>query len=205
VFTGLPEFTNQSPLTVTGTTEGGARVDLFVNDAATALTTTTTSAGTFTLAVPLALNAANALEVFATAKRGNGLTSAPVEATVTHDSIAPGLAFQAPPALAHVRQLVPIQAEASDGGSLVAQLTLSAGVQPLTATLVPTPPAGTVTASATWDTTQVGDGDGPSREHDDPHPPGHCRQHPARHHHHGRPRGRHGDHGERHLRLHGQR
>ena len=51
-FTGLPEFTNQSPLTVTGTAEGEARVDLFVNDAATPVTGTATTAGTFTLQVP---------------------------------------------------------------------------------------------------------------------------------------------------------
>jgi len=35
VFAALPAFTNQSPLTVGGTADPGARIDLFVNDAAT--------------------------------------------------------------------------------------------------------------------------------------------------------------------------
>src|SRR5256886_1402734 len=161
--TGLSEFIQHSPLTVTVTTEAQARVDLLLNDGATAFTTVHTGTGTFTLSVPLALDAANTLEVFtlevfATARGGNGLTSAAVEATVKHDDVAPDLLFLAPSALAHVRQSVMIQAEATDGGSGIAALTLSAGSQPLTAPLAPTPPAPTVRARAPWDTTAVADG-----------------------------------------------
>jgi hypothetical protein len=155
-FTGLPEFTKLSSLTVTGTAQAHARVDVFVNDATTPTSVTATGGGAFTVIVALAPNAANTLEAFATAH--GGLTSAATEATVTHDDIAPALTFQAPPEGTHVRQLVAIQAEASDDGSGIAQLILSAGMQPLTATFVPPPPAGTVTASATWDTTKFGAG-----------------------------------------------
>src|SRR5437870_875886 len=156
--TGLSEFIQHSPLTVTGTTEAQARVDLFLNDAATAFTIVATGTGTVTLPVPLALDAANTLEVFATARGGIGLTSAAVEVTVKHDDVAPNLLFLPPPALAHVRQSVVIQAEATDGGSGIAALTVSAGSQPLTAPLAPTPPAPTVRARAPWDTTTVADG-----------------------------------------------
>jgi RHS repeat-associated protein len=154
----VPEFTNQSPVLVTGATETGARVALFVGDAGPPLVAIAGSAGEYSLAVPLAPDAAGVLEAFATTHSGDGLTSAPTAATVTHDAVAPGLAFQAPPALAHVRSDVAIAAHATDTGSGVASLALSAGVQPLAAALAPPPPAPAVTASAVWDTRAASDG-----------------------------------------------
>jgi len=154
----VPEFTNQSPFTVRGTTDAGARVDLFVNEGATPVSGSADAVGKFALAVPLALNAANTLEVFATAHAGNGLTSPAAEAKVTHDGIAPSLAFQAPPANGFVRQTVTVQAQATDGGSGVASIALSADATSLSASLAPSPPAATVTATASWNTTGVVDG-----------------------------------------------
>jgi len=70
------------------------------------------------------------------------------EATVTHDDIPPELVFQAPPALAHVRGFVPLQADASDSGSALASLTITMDGQTLTATVTPALPAPAATATA---------------------------------------------------------
>lgn len=153
-----PLFTNQSPLTVTGRTGPRAAVDLFVNDALTPVTVTADATGAFTAQVALALNSRNTLEVFATDHGGDGLTSAPAEAAVVHDSIPPALSFQAPPAGAYVRLGVSVQAQATDGGSGVASLGLSVDGQALPSTVVPVLPAASATASATWLTTAVADG-----------------------------------------------
>lgn len=85
----LPTFTSQSPLSVVGETEPAARVDIFVNDAPTAVTGASDASGAFSLAVALAPNAANVLQVFATVHAGDGLTTAPAEATLTHDNTPP--------------------------------------------------------------------------------------------------------------------
>jgi hypothetical protein len=76
------------------------------------------------------------------------------------DEIAPLVAILAPPANSYVRLQVPVQAQATDQGSGVATFALRVGTQALTATLNPAlrPPAASVTASATWDTTGVPDG-----------------------------------------------
>ncbi|MGH2626182.1 MAG: Ig-like domain-containing protein, partial [Anaerolineales bacterium] len=89
---------------------------------------------------------------------GDGLTSPAATPTVTHDDLAPALAFQTPLAGAHVRGLVPVQVRASDAGSEVASLALTVDVQPLGAALAPAPPAPSVTATATWTTTSLSDG-----------------------------------------------
>ncbi len=152
-------FTRLSPFTVTGTTAPGARVDLFLNDAVPAAATVTADGGgAFSAALTLTLNAPNPLEVFATTHGGDGLTSPPAQVTVTHDDVAPTLAFDAPPPGAHVRGLVPVQAQATDLGSEVASLALTVDGQSLPATLTPTPPAASVTAAASWTTTAVLDG-----------------------------------------------
>ncbi len=151
-------FTTQATLAVHGTTEAGARVDGFVDEAEPGVSTLADGAGAFTLTLALTPNAENAFEVFATAHAGDGLTSAPATATVTHDSAPPGLALTDPPAGTFVRQTVSVQAQASDGGSQVASLTLSAAGQALLPTLMPAPPAGSVTASASWNTGTAGDG-----------------------------------------------
>lgn len=157
--TGLPAFTRESPLTVSGTAVPLARVDLFVNDAATAITGFSDNGGAFSLAAPLALNAKNTLEVFATARLGDGLTSAPARASIAHDNQPPTIDFVTPLANAFVRQTVTVQSQArGGGGSPVTSLVVGAGGQPLTVTLSPAPPASSVTATANWNTSGVPDG-----------------------------------------------
>jgi sugar lactone lactonase YvrE len=156
---GLPAFTRESPLTVSGTAVPIARVDLFVNDATTAVTGFADNRGAFSLAAPLALNSRNTLEVFATARLGDGLTSAAAQASVGHDNQPPTINFVTPLANAFVRQTVTVQAQASGaGGSAVASLALSAGDQPLAVTLSPAPPAPSVMATASWNTSDNPDG-----------------------------------------------
>ncbi len=89
VVNALPAFTNQSPIPVAGTTEPNARLDLFVNDAPPAVTGTADVSGAFSIMVPLSLNAKNSLRVFATTHAGDGLTSAPARASLTHDNTPP--------------------------------------------------------------------------------------------------------------------
>jgi hypothetical protein len=156
---GLPAFTRESPLTVSGTAVPLARVDLFVNDATTAITGFSDNRGAFSLAAPLALNARNTLEMFATARLGNGLTSAPAQASINHDNQPPAINFVTPPANAFVRQTVSVQAQAvGGGGSPVMSLAVSAGGQLLTVTLSPAPPAPSITATASWNTSGIPDG-----------------------------------------------
>ncbi len=89
VLDALPAFTNQSPLPAGGTTEPAARVDLFVNDAATPVTGASDASGAFSLTVPLTPNAQNSLHTSATTHAGDGLTSAPARASLTHDNTPP--------------------------------------------------------------------------------------------------------------------
>lgn len=152
-----PAFTNQSPLTVTGTTVGEARVDLFVNDAVTPVTVTAHAAGAFWASVSLTLNASNTLEVFTTGHGGQGLTSKAAEAPIVHDKVGPAVTFVQPGANAHVRGTVTVTAQATDANK-VASLALSADAQALTPTLTPPPPGSPLTATATWDTTTFVDG-----------------------------------------------
>ena len=151
-------FTSQSPFALTGTTAPGARVDVIVDDTPPALTGTADATGAFTVSIPLAPNATTALSVFATTHGGLGLSSVAAEVMVTHDDQPPGLSFQAPPAGAHVRGLVGVEARATDPGSEVASLALNVDGQTLTATVTPALPVAAATATATWDTTTVGDG-----------------------------------------------
>ncbi|PYN96669.1 MAG: hypothetical protein DMD91_20675, partial [Candidatus Rokuibacteriota bacterium] len=153
-----PGFTNQSPLTITGETEANAEADLFLNETTTPVTVTADQAGAFTAQLTLTLNHANKVEAFVTSHAGDGLTGAPAEATIVHDDVAPSLSFLAPPAGAYVRQLVNVQARAADAGSGVNAITLTVDGHSLVATLVPTPPAASVTATAIWNTTTFGDG-----------------------------------------------
>ncbi len=74
------------------------------------------------------------------------------------DAEPPGVAFLAPAVNAHLRGAVPVQARATDGGGAVAGLSIRAGSQALTATLDPSPPAATITATASWNTSTVADG-----------------------------------------------
>jgi hypothetical protein len=153
----LPDFVAHSPLSVTGTAEPGARVDLVVGQAP-AVTIIADAGGGFAGAIALAPNAENALRVTATAHGGAGLTSPPAETTVRHDDIPPALAFLAPAAEAFVRGPVAVQARASDGGSQLAGLTVGVGPAPLLGAVTPRPPTGAATVTATWDTDHVPDG-----------------------------------------------
>ena len=154
----LPAFTNQSPLTVTGTTEPNAEVELFLNDATTPTTVTSGGTGAFTAELALTLNQSNTLEVFATAHAGDGLTGPPADATIVHDNVPPSLNFQAPPAGTYVRNGVSVQAQATDTGSGVNTLALTVDGLPLGAGVAPPLPAPSATATATWVTTSVPDG-----------------------------------------------
>lgn len=71
----VPLFTNQSPLTLTGTTEPNSRIDTFLNDSIFPPPIQSQD-GKFSLSLPLNLNAPNTLAVFATAHSGQGLTRA---------------------------------------------------------------------------------------------------------------------------------
>lgn len=154
---GLAEFTNRSPILVTGKTEPGARVSVLLPGTG-AVVAMAAATGAFTVPVAIGPNSETALDVFATAERGDGLTSAPTEARVTHDDVAPSLTFLTPPAGAFVRGTVPVQAGAGDGGSQVATLVLSAGTRQLGGAVTPQPPAPSTTITATWETSSVPDG-----------------------------------------------
>jgi hypothetical protein len=79
-------------------------------------------------------------------------------AEARRDTQAPTVAFQAPAAGAHLRDAVTVQAQATDAGGAVAAVVLRASGQELTVTLSPTPPAGSVTATASWNTAAIADG-----------------------------------------------
>ena len=84
----VPSFTNQSQLTVQGTTEPQSRIDAFLNSASLPFTISG-EAGSFFLTLNLAPNAENSLTLFTTAHLGQGLTSAPAEFTIVDDNIPP--------------------------------------------------------------------------------------------------------------------
>jgi hypothetical protein len=69
----------------------------------------------------------------------------------------PAVAFQVPTANAHVRGAATVQVQASDGVA-VAALVLRADSQPLSTSTSPALPSASVVATATWNTTAVGDG-----------------------------------------------
>jgi hypothetical protein len=154
----VPKFTGQSTMTVTGTTEPGARVDVFVNDAATAISVIADRRGAFSVSVALTAGGPTRLEVFATARGGAGLTSAPATVTIDADGAAPTLTFRAPAAGGHLHRGVAVEVQASDRGGQVTSLSLTVDGRPLPAALAPGPPAETVTATASWATTTVADG-----------------------------------------------
>ena len=82
-----PSFTNQSPLTVHGTTQPHSRIDVFLNNSVTP--TFFTPDGAFALILNLTPNTQNLLDVFTTIHSGLGLTSGPAEAVIIHDNTPP--------------------------------------------------------------------------------------------------------------------
>ena len=156
--TDLPRFTNRTPLPVSGTTVPNARLDVFVDISPVPFASLSGASGTFTTLVPLSTNAETDLDVFATAARGDGLTSAAAEASVIHDGAGPALVFQSPSAGSFVRGTVVVRAQATDTGSQVSALTLSSAGQPLGGGVAPSPPSTTVVATASWPTAALADG-----------------------------------------------
>lgn len=120
----LPAFTNQSPLSVGGATGPTLRVDLFLDDAATAVTGTADASGAFALTVALTPNAKNTLQVFATTHGGDGLTGPPARANLTHDNTPPAVAFLNPAATSRLSGIMPVEIAASDSLSGIAAVQL---------------------------------------------------------------------------------
>jgi RHS repeat-associated protein len=154
----LAAATSAPTAVVSGITEAGARVDIFLDEVSVPVTVASEATGAFAALVTLTENSDNSLEVFATAHRGNGLSSPPAVASIAQDSVDPQVIFQAPLAGAYVRQTITVQARASDDGGAIASLTLRAAGQPLAAAVAPQPPGIAVTATGSWDSTTTVDG-----------------------------------------------
>jgi RHS repeat-associated protein len=154
----LPRFSRTATLAVSGTTEAGARVDVFMNDATHAMSARADAAGRFAIDVTLGPNQSNDVDVYATTHGGDGLTSPSASAQTLHDDRPPEVTFAALPSGTHVRGVVRLTCAASDKGSGVVRVTLSAAGRPLSPRLDPSPPAARLTASVDWDTTTANDG-----------------------------------------------
>ena len=155
----IPARFSVSPIaTITGTTQADARVDVFVNDTLHAVSSLVGATGRFALDVRLVPNAMNGLDVFATAHRGDGLTSPAAETQITHDDRAPSVEFVAPFTGTHIRGLARITGRARDEGSGIAGVMVHASSRALSSTTDPALPAAALTVSAVWDTTTVADG-----------------------------------------------
>ena len=93
----LPAVTNEPSIQVRGITQPQARVDSRIDGRDTLFTTQGDPGGQFALTIPLAPNTENTLEVFATARGGEGLTGPPAEVTVRHDDVPPETAITGGP------------------------------------------------------------------------------------------------------------
>jgi len=153
----LPAYTRASAVSVRGVTEPGALVELVIEDAEAAVATRARADGAFALPLELRATGATRARVRATARGGDGLTSAPAPVVVERDGDPPSVALLAP-AAAPVRGTPSVEARAVDAGSGVAALVLGAAGRTLAAALAPAPPAPAVTARAAWDTTALADG-----------------------------------------------
>ena len=99
------------------------------------------STGAFEAVVSIRANTESRLEVFATAARGEGLTSIPAVASVVHDGGEPQVAFATPPAAAFVRGTVEIAVDVSDDGAGIAEVALDAAGHALPSVAAPPLPA----------------------------------------------------------------
>jgi sugar lactone lactonase YvrE len=147
VVTRGSQVTNRLTVAVTGSTAPNTRIDVLSTDGPEPLATTSTVTGAFSVSVPLAPNADNRLDVFATAARGNGLTAPPAAASVLHDALAPALGIQTPAAGVSVRSAVDLRVVASDTGSGLATFGVRVSGRELVGTL-----------ATVWDTASVADG-----------------------------------------------
>lgn len=154
----LPPAVTTTAVTVSGTATGDSRIDLFVNDADLPTTTLADGGGHFAGVVVIAQSAESHVEVYTTAARGDGLSSAPTVVSIVHDGEEPDLVFVRPLSAAFVRRSVPVEVDARDDGSGIARVTLDAGGRVLTSTLSPPPPAAATRAVAVWDTAGQSDG-----------------------------------------------
>jgi sugar lactone lactonase YvrE len=152
----LPEFTRLSTVRLSGHADRGARIT--ISDPRGDVTTQTDRAGRFSANVALDPDVRNAVDVYGTPFHGQGLTSPPTEAAVTHDGVAPSAAFIAPGAGAFVRGIVTVRGQGSDAGSGLATLTLAREAQALVATITPPLPAPAAMATGGWDTSALPDG-----------------------------------------------
>jgi hypothetical protein len=159
ILDALPEVARTVSLTVRGMTEPQASVGAFVNDDATGATTLADTAGRFSVAITLAANADNRLEVFATGHAGAGLTSPPAEARVLHDGQSPAVAILQPAPNAWARGTVSVTGRGTDVGSGVRALrfTLDGAVFASMTNPAPTP-GEPFQATALLDTRSRGDG-----------------------------------------------
>jgi hypothetical protein len=82
----VPHLTNESPITITGTTTGNATVE--ISGGASSASGTADAQGSFSVSVPLKLNQTNNLSVVATS---SGVKSNAVTVTVVHDNVGPNL------------------------------------------------------------------------------------------------------------------
>ena len=155
VFGAMPPYANVSPLSVVLTIEPGADV---VVEGASPVSGTADRAGIVELTVPLLSNAITRLEAWAIGRTGDGLTSRAAETTVLHDSVAPTLDWPSPVSGIAAGVSVAIRARAADAGSGVATMTVTVDGRALETALMPSAPAASVTATATWDGARVTDG-----------------------------------------------
>lgn len=131
-----PAITNQAPLTLQGTTEPGALLTLL--GGAAPVTDIADPTGHFSLPLPLARNASNRLELYATAAGGDGLTSAPTSVAVVHDDMLPIMALTSPTPGTLVRGIIVVTATASDAsGSGLGVVTLAVDGRTVEATNAP--------------------------------------------------------------------
>ncbi len=152
----LPEFTRLSTISLSGRADRNARIT--ISSAHGEVTTLTDATGRFSASVTLGPDARNALDVFVTPFHGQGLTSPPAEAAITHDGVAPSVAFIAPGAGAFVRGVVSVQAQGSDAASGLDALTLARDAERLVATSTPPLPAPAAAVTAAWGTSALPDG-----------------------------------------------
>lgn len=131
----LPAFTNQNPITVTGSTEPDALITLL--GAAQPTTVMADSVGRFTAQVALAPNALNSLNVFATSAKGQGLTGAPTTTAVVHDAVPPSVRLLSPSDGATVTGTFIVEVEATDALAGVAGVGLLVDGRLIAVTNVP--------------------------------------------------------------------
>ena len=155
---GLPDAVPGTAVLLRGSATPEARIDVFVNDSDVPATAAAGADGTFATVVVIAQNTESHLEAFATAARGDGLSSTPTLASIVHDGDEPDLVFARPSPAAFVRRSVDVEVHARDGGSGLAAVGVDAAGRGLQPVVSPPLPAREIRAVATWDTSGAADG-----------------------------------------------